>query len=219
MLCLKTVSCAGEFSVLCPTTPNQPCACPTLSYLNVTSAHSNLLGCYDPTLYFCSTTSWQWPQTADNYGYTALVQGSGNSNVGVCWNQSMSCSLLHPVLASLTMLQSCHDPLAFCLNSIVPSQPLTHCLLLWRHLHMQTLTWTWLVAASHKLSDWGTVNNAALPSAAAVVNASQNAIAPAAAPVPFPTPPSGVLNDIQDSQAGKQSSRFCDLTHRSSHTA
>lgn len=75
----------GDFSVLCP--QEQPCACPTLNYVNVTAASNNLLGCYHPSQYFCSTVGPQWAQTAMTYGHNALVEGSGQSNVGVCWNQ------------------------------------------------------------------------------------------------------------------------------------
>ncbi|KAL0052525.1 hypothetical protein WJX82_003404 [Trebouxia sp. C0006] len=78
----------GEFSVLCPKNPDQPCACPTLSYVNVIAQRNNLLGCYDPSAYFCSTGSPQWLPTATNYGRTALIQGSGVSNIGTCWNES-----------------------------------------------------------------------------------------------------------------------------------
>ena len=87
MLCLPTTY-TGEFSVLCPKNPDQPCACPTLSYVNVTAQRNNLLGCYDPSAYFCSTDSPQWLPTATNYGRTALIQGSGVSNIGTCWNES-----------------------------------------------------------------------------------------------------------------------------------
>ncbi|DBA69790.1 TPA: hypothetical protein ACH3X2_012512 [Trebouxia sp. C0005] len=136
----------GEFSVLCPKNPDQPCACPTLSYVNVTAQRNNLLGCYDPSAYFCSTDSPQWLPTAINYGKTALIQGSG---IGTCWNES-----------------------------------------------------------TQSLSNFGTTNNALLPSAAEVATASAAAIAaaapPAAAPPASPAPnlASGI-NNAANSNAGK----------------
>ncbi|KAL3155705.1 hypothetical protein ABBQ32_012728 [Trebouxia sp. C0010 RCD-2024] len=141
-LCLKV----GDFSVHCP--PDQPCACPTLKYVNVTSVSNNLLGCYSPSQYFCSAVGPQWAQTAASYGHTALIQGSGESNIGVCWNPS-----------------------------------------------------------NQTLSDWGTANNALLPSAVAVAKASADAITaaapPAAAPEPSPSPGAAGFQDPQDSPAGK----------------
>jgi len=84
-----TFTDTGEFSVLCPS--SQPCACPTLNYVNVTTLSYNLLGCYDPigaTAYFCNTDSLQWLPTATSYGRNALILGSGVSNIGTCWNES-----------------------------------------------------------------------------------------------------------------------------------
>lgn len=90
-----TVCLVGDFSVHCP--PDQPCACPTLSYVNVTSVSNNLLGCYSPSQYFCSTVGPQWAPTAASYGHTALIQGSGESNIGVCWNQCEPLALSFPL--------------------------------------------------------------------------------------------------------------------------
>lgn len=129
---------AGDFSVLCPNSPNQPCACPTLSYVNVTSMRNNLLGCYDPSIYFCSTVSPQWLQTPDNYGHTALIQGSGESNVGVCWNQSKP-STLHSLLPHFCTFQHiCRCPTLWqhfscdtaALTSAAPSQSVLRAILL-----------------------------------------------------------------------------------------
>lgn len=88
----------GDFSVHCP--PDQPCACPTLKYVNVTSVSNNLLGCYSPSQYFCSAVGPQWAQTAASYGHTALIQGSGESNIGVCWNPCEPLTLPFPLQPS-----------------------------------------------------------------------------------------------------------------------
>ena len=90
---MRAAYLAGDFSVLCPKNPDQPCACPTLSYVNVTAQQNNLLGCYDPSAYFCSTDSPQWLPTTANYGRTALIQGTGVSNIGTCWNECESVAL------------------------------------------------------------------------------------------------------------------------------
>lgn len=87
--------CAGEFSVYCDihAFPGSNCACPTLNYVN--KGEGNFLACYDPSKSSCNTGSPQWTPSTVDFGYNALIESPGPSNVGACWYTSMSVFALH----------------------------------------------------------------------------------------------------------------------------